>query len=1083
MAIVDPNSLTIDSRKLLKLSVSDRNQMMSYPGFRDQIMAALTPYQIATLFPEYYKQSIGTGGGGNLSSGLSGMTPTQGIGGGGTAAPLPSFGQAQQSKITIPPISGMRPAWVQRVVDLAARKDPSIRLTPAPKVSGIGNPLSNQRMRATSQLSQDQKIHMYALTMAEVGRSNPAAQRALMETIYNRYTAQKKSSLSSTMQADYYEPLRPGTKGWISYNRAKAELQNNPELFEQMDLRHNEVLAGSNDSNYSTHNGSSTVAADARRTQTIGAELGGETFSRKDNPKFQKHGAGNIKNEGDWYKSTLSEMQAFERGQSIANATEVVEQNAEKTGNIMPDQAPGGGPTLGPATSAGTQQRPLAMDPQALNALNLQRPGHVKGNLTFEGDDSTAFQFGSGGARNSRGSVPYGTYEIMPGLHQHSKYKSFENNSFYVKDMFDPQVGDMRSGILLHQASDWQNLYTHGCLGIRPDQWPAFKAKMLEYQKNSGGGPVYLIHTPQGAKITTTRPTGIDFQTANQATKDRMDLPPGANPGLAAANLSKLPAGLPEGMIKEFATLSASDQEQLIKSFNALGPTDLAAITQAYNQDVASRPEIKSEKLIEAIKNAPPGELPSIVSPITGTVAGGGASTYGAGRDGGHRSHSGVDWQAENGSPVVSMTGGKVLHVGNDPGGYDNYVNVLGDDGVVRRYASHGPVNVKPGERVQQGQQIATIDRGHLHYEEIPKTLNGQPNPVYDEFIKNGNAATSHQRGTRDPLVSNNLPAKTKVTAGQPFMQPPPEVIAQPETAVPIQPQGRPTLGPTESAGSVGTETSYGPQGSIVPQPEQLTVTPPPITRFQDMDLGGAKMPSFTPQELEAINLTPGAAEKIAQGIRDNPLSKSFLATPDRIRKAIIKESPELNQFSKLTPEDQQKALEGLRAQQQQQVAPVQEQTAPPSEPTATPIQVAPETATNPTGGNLPAYSHGGTVGEDLTVYKNQTGEPVATASSGEKLEVTPSQRQNSTEIARKDIETVQQKNADIRNENVAKNAGAMVSGQNDISEAQQRKSMVGMNYNNYMDDNSSGSSSRAYKRTGFLSPESTSRLGSNFNA
>jgi hypothetical protein len=101
------------------------------------------------------------------------------------------------------------------------------------------------------------------------------------------------------------------------------------------------------------------------------------------------------------------------------------------------------------------------------------------------------------------------------------------------------------------------------------------------------------------------------------------------------------------------------------------------------------------------------------------------------------------------------MNDGVVLYNGRNSG-YQANIVIKGDDGVIRRYAVHGSTeNLRPGERIRQGQKIGTVAQGHIHYEEIPPTINGRPNPVYGEFETNAGrntfTSTAHQRGTVDP--------------------------------------------------------------------------------------------------------------------------------------------------------------------------------------------------------------------------------------------------------------------------------------------------------------------------------------------
>jgi hypothetical protein len=155
------------------------------------------------------------------------------------------------------------------------------------------------RSSFTKELSNPEvKEKLMALTIAEVGQKNPAAQRALIETIMNRTQAHGTGSLSSTMNARYYQPFVDG-----GYQRALSALQNNPKLRAELEKRIQEVQAGSNDSNFGIHNSSRHVAASARRTQTVTAVVGGETFSTKDRDEFSRqHGIGTTRKEQAWRK-------------------------------------------------------------------------------------------------------------------------------------------------------------------------------------------------------------------------------------------------------------------------------------------------------------------------------------------------------------------------------------------------------------------------------------------------------------------------------------------------------------------------------------------------------------------------------------------------------------------------------------------------------------------------------------------------------------------------------------------------------------------------------------------------------------
>ena len=145
---------------------------------------------------------------------------------------------------------------------------PATKIAGGPNRSQFDRELQNPAVRA----------RMQALTVAEVGASNPRAQRALMETIFNRAQA-TNTTLMQTMNSRYYAPMQ---HGGAAMARAESAVRNNPALQRQLDDGMRDVRAGSNVSNYATDNASAGVARAAERSQAITARIGGETFSRKE---------------------------------------------------------------------------------------------------------------------------------------------------------------------------------------------------------------------------------------------------------------------------------------------------------------------------------------------------------------------------------------------------------------------------------------------------------------------------------------------------------------------------------------------------------------------------------------------------------------------------------------------------------------------------------------------------------------------------------------------------------------------------------------------------------------------------------
>jgi hypothetical protein len=143
--------------------------------------------------------------------------------------------------------------------------------------------------------------------------------------------------------------------------------------------------------------------------------------------------------------------------------------------------------------------------------VNKNRPNYIKGTVTMGGEE---YRFGSGqprvtGGDMGRGSAPYGEFEIKPGLHRGSN-PSFRDNSFYVKDMFDPKWNTNRSAILFHSARDVDKMYTAGCFGIDKKQWPKFREHMLSEMKKHGTLVVRLNPDGNAQVIPKSQLSSVD---------------------------------------------------------------------------------------------------------------------------------------------------------------------------------------------------------------------------------------------------------------------------------------------------------------------------------------------------------------------------------------------------------------------------------------------------------------------------------------------------------------------------------------------------------------------------------------------
>jgi murein DD-endopeptidase MepM/ murein hydrolase activator NlpD len=91
------------------------------------------------------------------------------------------------------------------------------------------------------------------------------------------------------------------------------------------------------------------------------------------------------------------------------------------------------------------------------------------------------------------------------------------------------------------------------------------------------------------------------------------------------------------------------------------------------------------------------------------------------------RMHTGVDWSAPRGTPIIAAGNGVVEKAGWDSGGYGNQTLVRHANGYVSSYNHQSAIakNIKPGAKVVQGQVIGWVGTTglstgpHLHYELI----------------------------------------------------------------------------------------------------------------------------------------------------------------------------------------------------------------------------------------------------------------------------------------------------------------------------------------------------------------------------
>jgi murein DD-endopeptidase MepM/ murein hydrolase activator NlpD len=108
--------------------------------------------------------------------------------------------------------------------------------------------------------------------------------------------------------------------------------------------------------------------------------------------------------------------------------------------------------------------------------------------------------------------------------------------------------------------------------------------------------------------------------------------------------------------------------------------------------------------------------------------------------------HPGVDFDPAYGSDVYAIADGKVLRIGNDPGGYDDYVIIehqLADEKIYSLYAHMSKIDVSKDNFVLAGETIGESGSGgnidHLHFEIKRDTQMGlypelDSETLYDHF-------------------------------------------------------------------------------------------------------------------------------------------------------------------------------------------------------------------------------------------------------------------------------------------------------------------------------------------------------------
>ena len=152
--------------------------------------------------------------------------------------------------------------------------------------------------------------------------------------------------------------------------------------------------------------------------------------------------------------------------------------------------------------------------------------------------------------------------------------------------------------------------------------------------------------------------------------------------------------------------------------------------------------------------------------PVPGSVLG---SSFGFRIDpinGGSALHTGLDFQAESGTPILAAAGGVVV-TQESHAGYGNMVEVDHGNDLITRYAHASATFVKKGDLVKRGQKIAAVGSTgrstgpHLHFEVLVQGVPQDP----QKFLTAGEKIEPVAKMV-EPAQKSQSKAKSKSSTG-----------------------------------------------------------------------------------------------------------------------------------------------------------------------------------------------------------------------------------------------------------------------------------------------------------------------------
>ena len=131
--------------------------------------------------------------------------------------------------------------------------------------------------------------------------------------------------------------------------------------------------------------------------------------------------------------------------------------------------------------------------------------------------------------------------------------------------------------------------------------------------------------------------------------------------------------------------------------------------------------------------------------------------------------HTGLDFQADNGTPVLAAAGGVVVAQEYHPA-YGNVVEIDHGNELITRYAHASATYVKKGDLIKRGQRIADVGStgrstgSHLHFEVLVQGIPQDP----QKFLDAGSSLAARQLAGATPSGSRNAAAARQAKPSAP---------------------------------------------------------------------------------------------------------------------------------------------------------------------------------------------------------------------------------------------------------------------------------------------------------------------------